>query len=139
MVPLAEMFLSQKLAANKYLWKNDCIRKASNSLINVPNAYSIAQLAYHSNMSLKTFERKFIQQVGLSPKLFARIKRFNRALDLKTYHPGLTWLDICCQTGYYDPMHLVKDFKNFASMTPTNLFKNAPPVYENISVYPFEK
>ena len=47
----------------------------------------------------------------------------------------LRWMDICYKTGYYDPMHLVKDFKKFAAMSPTNLFKNAPPLFEDISVY----
>ncbi len=62
-----------------------------------------------------------------------------KAIDLKTYQPNLTWMDICYQTGYYDPMHLVKDFKKFAGLTPANLFKNAPPLYEDISVYKVEK
>jgi methylphosphotriester-DNA--protein-cysteine methyltransferase len=57
--------------------------------------------------------------IGLSPKLFARIRRFNQVMVLKTYQSNLTWMDICYQTGYYDPMHLVKDFNKFAGLTPT--------------------
>ncbi len=133
MFQLTERFLLANLNKNRI--KGPGIEKASDFILRQPGAYSIEELAYHSNMSLKTFERKFIQQVGLSPKLFASIRRFNLALDLKTYHPNLKWLDICYQAGYYDPMHLVKDFKKFACMSPTNLFKNAPPLYEDISVY----
>ncbi len=132
MFQLTERFLLANL--NKSRIKGAGLEKATDFMLRQPGTYSIEELAYHSNMCLKTFERNFIKQVGLSPKLFERIRRFNLALDLKTYKPELTWLDICHQTGYYDPMHLVKDFKKFASMTPTNLFRNAPPLYEDISV-----
>lgn len=136
MFQLTEAFLLDKLS--KCRTYRPALEKATDYMLSKPEMYSIKELAYHSNMSLKTFERKFIQQVGVSPKLFERIRRFNQALDLKTYQPNLSWLDICYRTGYYDPMHLVKDFKKFAAMTPTNLFKNAPPVYEYITEYTIE-
>lgn len=137
MFQLTERYLMANL--NKIKIKGHELKKATDFMLCQPEKYSIEELAYHSNMSLKTFERKFLQQVGLSPKLFARIRRFNQALDLKTYQPQLTWMDICYQTGYYDPMHMVKDFKLFAEMTPSNLFKNAPPVYEDFSASPLDK
>lgn len=130
MFQLTESFLLAKL--NKSRIKALGLEKATSLMVSQPGTYSVEELAYHSNMSLKTFERKFIQQVGLSPKLFARIRRFNLALDLKTYQPDLNWLDICYRTGYYDRMHMVKDFKKFAGLSPSILFKDAPPVYENI-------
>lgn len=134
MFQLTEGFLLASL--NKSGIKALGLEKATSFMVSQPAIYSVEELAYHSNMSIKTFERKFIQQVGLSPKLFARIRRFNLALDLKTYQPDLNWLDICYRTGYYDSMHMVKDFKKFAGLSPCVLFKNAPPVYENISLYP---
>lgn len=137
MFQLSEKFLLANLNKNKM--KGPGLEKATDFMLRQPGIYSIEELAYHSNMCLKTFERKFIQQVGLSPKLFERIRRFNLALDLKTYQPNLSWLDISYKTSYFDPMHMVKDFKKFASMSPTNLFMNAPPLYEDISVYQDEK
>jgi AraC-like DNA-binding protein len=131
MFQLTESFLLACL--NKSRIRALGLEKATNFMVSQPETYSVEELAYHSNMSLKTFERKFIQQVGLSPKLFARIRRFSLALDLKTYQPNLNWLEICYQTGYYDPMHMVKDFKKFAGLSPSHLFKDVPPVYENIS------
>jgi len=134
MFQLTESFLLATL--NKSRIKALGLEKATNFMVSQPETYSVEELAYHSNMSLKTFERKFIKQVGLSPKLFARIRRFNLALDLKTYQPELNWLDICYRTGYYDPLHMVKDFKKFAGLSPSILFKNAASVYENILEYP---
>ncbi|CAN5543952.1 hypothetical protein BH23BAC1_BH23BAC1_45920 [soil metagenome] len=133
MVFSAEKFFLGKLASNQTLYKSESIRKASNSLITEPNNYSMEQLAYHSNMSLKTFERKFTDLVGISPKLYARIRRFNQALALKQYHKELTWLDVCVKTGYFDLNHLNKDFKAFAGNPPASFFKNTHPPYENFS------
>ena len=133
MVGCAEKFMEWKLSSNKHLWKNDCLRKTSEFLHNHPNAYSMKQLASHSNMSLKTFERNFTHHVGVPPKLYSRIRRFNQALQLKIYHPGLSWMDVCFKSGYYDQMHLVKDFKTFTSQSPSAFFKNTPPVFENFS------
>lgn len=131
MVLLAENFLMRKLVANKYLWKNECILKASNSLICAPNAYSIQKLADHSNLTVKTFERKFMDTVGVSPKLYARIRRFNQALELKQYYKELSWLDVYVKTGYYDLMHLNRDFKEFSGLPPRAFFDKTPPLLEN--------
>ncbi len=138
MFQLTEKLLLKNLQEEKNRIKGASLEKATECMLNQPDTYSIEELAYHSNLTLKTFERKFREQVGISPKLFARIRRFNQAMDLKTYQPNLTWMDISVQTGYYDPMHLVKDFKKFAALSPSNLFKNAPPLYEDISIYPIE-
>ncbi|REG90264.1 helix-turn-helix domain-containing protein [Algoriphagus antarcticus] len=133
MVILTQNFLERKLASNQTLWKSEAIRKASNSLIYEPNAYSMEQLAFHSNMSLKTFERKFIEIVGIRPKLYTRIRRFNQALKLKQYHTELNWLDVCVETGYFDLNHLNKDFKALAGNPPASFFKNTPPPDEDFS------
>jgi AraC-like DNA-binding protein len=133
MVVWAEKYLEGKLRSNKNLWKNDCLRKASNSLLNEPNVYSMEQLAAHSNLTLKTFERKFIDQVGVPPKLYARIRRFNYALEMKMYCPQSSWMDVCFQSGYFDQMHLVRDFKAFTGQTPSAFFRITPPVFESIS------
>jgi AraC-like DNA-binding protein len=133
MFQLTEQYLMEQLHIRRIKSHISTLEKASEYLINDQNPYSIKELAYHSNMSLKTFERKFVEQVGISPKLFARIRRFNAALDLKTYQPDLSWLDICYKAGYYDQMHLIKDFKVFAGLPPSVFYKNSPPLYEVIS------
>ena len=93
---------------------------------------NIEQLSYDANMSLKTFERKFLQQIGLSPKLFARIVRFNKVINSKMQNPKKDWTPIAYDFGYYDQMHLIRDFKEFANDTPISFFKNTPPPVEEV-------
>ncbi|GAA4378729.1 helix-turn-helix domain-containing protein [Hymenobacter koreensis] len=84
---------------------------------------SVDGLADHACLSTRQFERKFLERVGMSPKLFMRVVRFAKAYRLKDQQPHLDWQDIVYQCGYYDQMHLIKDFKLFAAVTPTVLAK----------------
>ncbi len=80
-------------------------------------------LARESCLSPKQFERQFLQRIGLTPKSFARIVRFDRAFRLKNAQPGLDWLSIALQCGYYDYQHLAKDYKAFTNQTPTAFYE----------------
>jgi AraC-like DNA-binding protein len=82
---------------------------------------SLDQLAADACLSPRQFERKFVERVGLSPKLFARIARFDQAFNLKERQPNLDWLAVAVQCGYYDYRHLVRDFREFAGVTPPQL------------------
>jgi len=95
---------------------------------------SIPQCAYIANMSLRNFERRFNQQIGTSPKLYSRLVRFNAALMHKLSHPGKNWTDISYEIGYYDSMHMIKDFKQFSHTSPTSLL-NANPGFLNGNCY----
>jgi AraC-like DNA-binding protein len=94
-------------------------------LVNRP----IEQWADYACLSVSQFERRFKQQMGISPKFFARINRFHQAFALKEHQLSMDWLSIALQTGYHDYQHLVKDFKQFAGATPNSLIRahaNAP-------------
>lgn len=84
---------------------------------------SLDYLASQSCLSVRQFERKFKQRNGVSPKLFLRIARFNRAFAIKQRNTTLDWLAIALGCGYGDYQHMVKDFKQFASVTPPDLLE----------------
>jgi len=54
----------------------------------------------------------------VSPKLYARITRFEAALDSRARSSGKSWTDIAHAFGYYDQMHLIHDFERFSGETP---------------------
>ena len=81
----------------------------------------IDDLANGSGLSSRQLERRFLTEVGLGPKLFSRILRFQqvfRAVDAN--EPA--WTDVALDCGYYDQAHLIKDFRQFAHQTPAVLF-----------------
>jgi AraC-like DNA-binding protein len=90
-------------------------------LATTPHRYSLDQLAHEACLSVSQLERRFVQQLGVSPKLYTRIARFSQAHALKHTHPALDWLHVALACGYYDYQHLVKDFRQFAHATPPAL------------------
>ena len=88
--------------------------------------YSLDRLASDSCLSNRQFERKFLERTGINPKLYQRILKFNEAMKIKKDSPKQTWADITYSVGYYDPMHLLRDFKQFTTITPSLFdFNNA--------------
>lgn len=84
---------------------------------------SIDQAAGLSCLSLRQFERKSKEVMGYSPKFFQRLIRFSQAYRLKVSDPSINWTEICYASGYYDQMHLIRDFKEFAGTNPAVLAK----------------
>ena len=77
----------------------------------------IGALAGELGCSPRHLNRHFRDQVGVTPKLFARILRFQHAIALIDREPS--WASIAQHAGYYDQAHLVRDFQQFAGASPT--------------------
>jgi AraC-like DNA-binding protein len=84
------------------------------------NMDRIAEMAC---MSVRNFERKCKERLGMSAKMYARIARFHKAYRMLESKPIISWADLTYEVGYYDQTHFIKDFKEFAKLTPTILHK----------------
>lgn len=73
-------------------------------------------------VSIRQFERRFKEAVGMSPKLFCRIQRFQRVLQ--QIESGAGWVDAALACGYYDQAHLARDFRDFSGETPSALIES---------------
>lgn len=82
---------------------------------------NIDRLASDACLSKRQFERVFKDRIGLSPKFFSRLVRFSNAWVLKESSPGLSWIKIAHECGYFDQMHLIRDFKEFAGTNPSEI------------------
>lgn len=76
-------------------------------------------------MSIRNFERSFHSATDMSPKMPCCVTRFNKALELKLQNPKMPWTSVAHQTGYFDQMHIIKEFKKFSGHTPKTLLKDA--------------
>jgi transcriptional regulator GlxA family with amidase domain len=81
-------------------------------VIRLRDSSRVAELAREACLSPRQWTRRFQAAVGLSPKKFARVMRFQRAAALKKR--GLDWGAICQVCGYCDQSHLIKEFQSFA-------------------------
>lgn len=88
-------------------------------LLNHNGDIAIEKIASLSCLSIKQFERKCKERLGMNPKLYARILKFSKAYRLHETFPHLSWTKIGYETGYYDQMHMIRDFKIFAGVNPS--------------------
>lgn len=123
---LADSYLLTYLKKQKSGNYKDGFAVVSNLIFKNEGSLNIEQLAYDMNMSKRNFQRRFAEQVGTSPKLFCCITRFNHALELKLKNPKSNWASIAYECGYFDQVHLVKDFKRFAGNIPSVFLKQTP-------------
>jgi len=116
-------------------WGGEQVREACRRLMISDGLMNMKELAYSTNMSMRTMERKFTEQVGVPPKLFARFKRFHHALHLMNRSTLLTWPQIAGNCGYYDQAHFIKEFNAFACQPPSAYNPLEYVLYHQIVLY----
>jgi AraC-like DNA-binding protein len=79
-------------------------------------AASVARLARSLSMSERQLERRFLDRVGISPKRYASLRRFERAAAL--LGSGAPLGRVALDAGYYDQSHFTRELRRFAGMTP---------------------
>lgn len=82
----------------------------------------IAGLISKFGISARQIDRLFQAHVGLSPKYFARIVRFNHCIYLQKTTPFDKLTDLAYTNGYFDQMHFIKEVKFFTHQTPSQYF-----------------
>ncbi len=80
---------------------------------------SVAESARSAGVSERRLSQVFREEVGVSPKTWCRIRRFQAAL--RALHQGvdLPWADLALDCGYYDQSHFANDFRGFSGIDPT--------------------
>jgi transcriptional regulator GlxA family with amidase domain len=101
------------------------IMKTAQYMMHLKGSVCVEQIAYQAAMSVRQYERRFVEEVGMTPKLFARTTRFQRALDAKRLFPERSWLSIAHELGYFDQMHMVRDFQRLGGDAPTNVLEQS--------------
>jgi AraC-like DNA-binding protein len=101
----------------------DAVATVANQFLMKRGALRVDSAAASAGLSIRQFERRFAERVGLAPKRYARIVRFSSALEAKLLAPNRPWADIAHEFGYYDQMHMVRDFERFAGESPAKFCK----------------
>lgn len=113
---VVEKFLLQKVSGLKKILPFD---KAMLELMRFNGNLPIEQIASMACLSLRQFERISKDRIGLPPKVFSRLVRFSKAYRLRENFPQLSWMSIAHECGYFDQMHFIRDFKQFAGVAPS--------------------
>ena len=85
----------------------------------------LAELAARLRSSSRTLQRLFNAEVGITPKLLARIVRFQRVFGAWREDPS-SLSRVAAECGYFDHAHLVRDFRELAGVAPARFLPNQP-------------
>jgi AraC-like DNA-binding protein len=69
-------------------------------------------------LSSRRFVELFRREVGLTPKVFFRVRRFQRVLQTVHRTRDIDWASVALDCGYYDQAHFIHDFRSFSGLTP---------------------
>jgi AraC-like DNA-binding protein len=81
----------------------------------------VAAVTDRIGLSSRRFIELFRRQVGLTPKVFCRVRRFQHVLRTIHREKDIEWAQIALECGYYDQPHFIHDFQSFSGLTPERL------------------
>jgi len=79
---------------------------------------TIADVCEETGLSARRFIEVFRQQVGLAPKLYCRVRRFQAALRRIPTGRAVDWADVSIASGYFDQAHFIHDFRAISGLSP---------------------
>ncbi|WP_335975367.1 helix-turn-helix transcriptional regulator [Gaetbulibacter jejuensis] len=123
-----DQFFSERIKT-----KNKQLHSVINDIHTSNGQISVQQLSKRNSTSVRHLERNFKKLVGISPKEYSNIIRFNNALSLiKKTNQNQSLLDIAFECGYYDHSHLTNEIKRNTGLSPSqlkmSLFYKAPMI-----------
>ncbi|WP_127124752.1 AraC family transcriptional regulator [Pseudoflavitalea rhizosphaerae] len=123
-------YLLRRIRSNPYK-SSRAAAYASVQLLMDPGTNLLKLLQEELNLSERSLERLFRANIGMSPKLFARVCRFQASLTSLRNNGYDKLSDISYGYGYADQSHFIREFREFAGVTPNAWLKRATEVVEN--------
>lgn len=121
---IVESFLTELLFRNYNKFEIGRIKSTVDKINEAKAEISIEDLSSHACLSKKQFERTFMKYVGISPKRFLKIVRFQHSLYLWQKTDKMRLTDLAYECGYFDQSHMIADFKKLSGMTPKKFFND---------------
>lgn len=98
--------------------RNISIDYAIERILKMNGMITVASLCSELSVSERYIEQIFQKYIGLSPKFYTRIIRFNYIFQL-VKDKATNWADVVYEAGYYDQSHFIRNFKAFTGEDPT--------------------
>jgi AraC-like DNA-binding protein len=123
-IRVIERYLTRKLAGARPI--HPAVSYAVGRLSCESGAPSVRTIQSDTGLSHTRFNQLFCEHVGLTPKLFYRVRRFRGLVDRIEKCMPVNWAALAADCGYFDQAHLIRDFRAFAGITPREYRSAAP-------------
>lgn len=113
---IVEDFLIKKFHSKMIL--NPCVEYAIGAIVDQPDQIKLGNLNQKIGYSQKHFIDLFKRHVGIAPKAYLKIMRFQKAVNEIGRQKEVDWTGVSLDCGFYDQSHFINDFKLFSGFTP---------------------
>jgi AraC-like DNA-binding protein len=127
-VSIAEDFFCRQLTANKKGYDFKRMSHAVDLIRSAKGMVGIDILSQEACLGRKQFERLFLENIGVSPKQYLRIIRFQSSLHINSQKNNLSMTQLAHESGYYDQSHFINDYKALTGLTPKKFFADCESV-----------
>jgi len=94
--------------------------------------HSISEVTAQLGLSPRRFIHLFKEAVGLTPKVYCRVLRFQDTLRLIENNQQISWADLALSCGYFDQAHFIHDFQAFSNLTPQAYLAQRSPFRNHV-------
>lgn len=100
----------------------------------VPHVATVREVAATTGLSSRRFIELFRREVGLAPKVFCRVCRFQEVVRRTAAGRTVRWADVAASCGYFDQPHFIHDFRAFAGISPSAYIAQRTPHLNHVPI-----
>lgn len=131
---LLENFLFDQLRRARVNGLHPIVNYSLETIHAEPHIATIAELARTTGLSSRRLSQIFAEHVGISPKLYCRIQRFQMVVQQLHRATEIPWPELALACGYYDQSHFSNDFRAFSGLSPTRYTASIRPWSNHINI-----
>jgi hypothetical protein len=129
-IEIIEGFLLDKL--NDKATIDNIVKTTIDAMFSTRGSTPINAILKDDLSKRRQLERKFIRQIGISPKQLGKVIRLQTALKMLLNKQSASFTEIAYESEYYDQAHFIKDFKEFTGTTPKEFLKDDKMVLSSL-------
>ena len=99
-----------------------------------PHARGILEVASETRLSRRRFAQLFREQVGVTPKLYCRLRRFQQVVRQIAAGQPVDWADVALSGGYSDQSHMSHEFREFSGFSPGAYLASKRPFPNHVAI-----
>lgn len=119
-IEVLNIFFTKRIPTEE---KENRLEKVLDYIHAMNGGISLADIEQNSPYSRKILERYFKKTIGLSHKVYIQIYRFKCLVNFLQANPGITWVQLANQTGYYDQSHMSRYVREYMHVSPNSIVK----------------